>query len=555
MPVLRMPGDDTLGSTLGSMADAWGQAYDPMARARAAQMGQQIQLSQFDLQKQKTLDAYNQNAATVFDNANPLNQDPASKAATVAAIRAGTYNAEQAVNATVGLTKLRANQATADLLNPGTPDTAGMTPAQIADARAQVLSGASLPTYQSQVAGATTDIAKSAATLNAANAVTNATPSNMPDVSHALAGAQVFSSPAEAQKIAAGGNLAAGATATSPADLANQRINTTLFTGQGVAAGTPVNQPNLTAVQNQEIAARAIQEMVASGLRARGINEVSAGVIINSNPAPGQSPVTVVPIGASPPTTLGPNETYYPPRNLDPQAVQTAAAAEASGKEGGEQTAKLATDTVNEAQAAGFRANELASKVARLREIMPYLNNQGPLQQFAGDLANKIQQEWGITIGPGQSARNVWNTMVNQLLPELKDDYGFQRVAAPEIALAQGGMPMGSLDAGAILRIVNALDATAEMNKQVAGLGAQARKASPGMAGITPQAYDQFLQGRAAIDPMAILNGVRQKYPETPLEPTTKTAPAPNNSAPSIRVNPTSGAVERLGPDGKWSPL
>ena len=554
MPVLRMPGDDTLGSTLGSMADAWGQAYDPLARARAAQMGQQMQLSQFELGKSKAIDAMNQNAATVYLNANPLGEDSASLAATAAAIRSGTYNPEQWVNATTGLAKLNANRTAASALTPGSPDTAGMTPGQIASGQAQLLAGASLPTYQSQVAGATTDIAKSAATLNAANAVAGATPSNMPDVSHALAGAQVFTSPVEAQKIAAGGNLAAGATATSPADLANQRINTTLFTGQGVAAGTPVNQPNLTAVQNQEIAARAIQEMVASGLRARGINEVSAGVIINSNPAPGQSPVTVVPIGASPPTTLGPNETYYPPRNLDPQAVQTAAAAEASGKEGGEQSAKLATDTVNEAQAAGFRANELSAKVARLREVMPYLNNQNPLSQVAGSLAAKIQEEYGVTIGQGQSARNVYDTMVSQLLPELKDDYGFQRVAAPEIALAQRGMPMASLDAGSLTRIVNALDATAEMNRQVAGLGAQARKASPGMAGITPQAYDQFLQGRAAIDPMAILNGVRQKYPETPLGPTTKTAPTPSG-APTIRVNPTSGAVERLGPDGKWSPL
>jgi hypothetical protein len=554
MPVLRMPGDDTLGSTLGSMADAWGQAYDPMARARAMQMGQQMQLSQFELGQKKSIDAMNANAAQVYLNANPLGEDSASLAATAAAIRSGSYNPEQWVNATTGLAKLNANRTAAGALTPGSPDTAGMTPGQIASGQAQLLAGASLPTYQSQVAGATTDIAKSAATLNAANAVAGATPSNMPDVSHALAGAQVFSSPAEAQKIAAGGNLAAGATATSPADLANQRINTTLFTGQGVAAGTPVNQPNLTAVQNQEIAARAIQEMVASGLRARGINEVSAGVIINSNPAPGQSPVTVVPIGASPPTTLGPNETYYPPRNLDPQAVQTAAAAEASGKEGGEQSAKLATDTVNEAQAAGFRANELSAKVARLREVMPYLNNQNPLSQVAGSLAAKIQEEYGVTIGQGQSARNVYDTMVSQLLPELKDDYGFQRVAAPEIALAQRGMPMASLDAGSLTRIVNALDATAEMNRQVAGLGAQARRASPGMAGITPQAYDQFLQGRAAIDPMAILNGVRQKYPETPLGPTTKTAPTPSG-APTIRVNPTSGAVERLGPDGKWSPL
>jgi hypothetical protein len=553
MPVLRMPGDDTLGSTLGSMADAWGQAYDPMARARAMQMGQQMQLSQFELQKNKALWDMNQNAATVFRNANPLGQDDASKEATAAAIASGNYNPEQAVNATVGLTKLRANQATANLLTPGTPDTAGMTPAQIADAQAQVLSGASLPTYQSQVANATTDIAKSAATLRGSSAAANATPANMPDVSHALAAAAAFSSPAEAQKIAAGGNLATGATATSPADLANQRINTTLFTGQGVAAGTPVNQPNLTAVQNQEIAARAIQEMVASGLRARGINEVSAGVIINSNPAPGQSPVTVVPIGSQPPTTLGPNETYYPPRNVDPEAIQTAAAAEEAGKEGGEATAKNNNAVVNEAQAGGFRAQLLDAKVQRLREVLPYLNNNNPLQQFAGDLANRIQQEWGITIGPGQTARNVWDTMVSQLLPEMKDDYGFNRVAAPEIALAERGLPMGKLDNASLTRIVNALDAGAQFNKRVAQLAGQARSLG-GIGGVTPQAFSTYVQQRDALNPMDFLNQVRQAHPETPLGPGQNPAPTPNG-APTIRVNPTSGAVERLGPDGKWSPL
>ena len=154
--------------------------------------------------------------------------------------------------------------------------------------------------------------------------------------------------------------------------------------------------------------------------------------------------------------------------------MQGISAAQAAGKEGAEATAKNNNTVINEAQAGGWRAQQLDTKVQRLREVLPYLNNQNPLQQTAGALANRIQDEFGITIGPGQSARNVWETMVSQLLPELKDDYGFQRVAAPEIALAQRGLPMGNLDAAALTRIVNALDAGAQLNKRVAQIAGQA---------------------------------------------------------------------------------
>ena len=521
MPVLRMPGDDTLGSTLGSMADAWGQAYDPMARARAAVMGQQIQTGQFELQKNKAIDAANANASQVYLNANPLGEDSASLAATAAAIRSGTYNPEQWVNATTGLTKLRANQAAADALTPGGPDTAGMTPAQIADARAQVLSGASLPTYQSQVAGATTDIAKTAATLNAANAVGNQTPATLPAVANALAKSQAFTSPKEALITAAGGNVLSGASATTPADLATTRANSEIFSGQPMAVGTPVNQGDVANVRAQDTASRAIIEATGSAFRAKPANEESAGAVIN--PSNVANPVQIIQPGQAMPTPQA-GDVAIPPRLIDPATVQSVAAAEAGGKEGAEATAKNNNTVVNEAQAGGLRAQLLDAKVQRLREVMPYLNNQNPFQQFGGKLANDIQQEFGITIGPGQTARNVWNTMVNQLLPELKDDYGFQRVAAPEITLAQGGMPMGSLDNASLTRIVNALDANAQFNKRVAQLAGQARSLG-GLGGVTPQAFNSFVQQREALQPQDFLNQVRQAHPETPL--TGGNAPTP----------------------------
>jgi len=524
MPVLRMPGDDTLGSTLGSMADAWGQAYDPLARARAMQMGQQMQTSQFELGKNKAIDAMNANAAQVYLNANPLGEDPASLAATAAAIRSGTYNPEQWVNATTGLAKLNANRKAAGALTPGSPDTAGMTPGQIASGQAQLIAGNSLPTYQSQVAGATTDIAKTAATLNASNAAANATPANMVDLARSLAAAQAFTSPKEALITAAGGNVLAGANATSPADLATTRANSEIFTGQPMAVGTPVNQGDVANVRAQDTASRAIIEATGSAFRAKPANEESAGAVIN--PGNVSAPVQIIQPGQAMPTPQ-PGDVAVPPRMIDPATVQSVAAAEAGGKEGAEATAKNNNTVINEAQAGGWRAQQLDTKVQRLREILPYLNNQNPLQQFAGKLANDIQQEWGITIGPGQSARNVYETMVSQLLPELKDDYGFQRVAAPEIALAQRGLPMGSLDAASLTRIVNALDAAAQVNKRVAQIAGQARSLG-GVGGVTPQAYNNFITQRDALNPMDFLNQVRQKYPEAPLTGGNAPPPAPS---------------------------
>ena len=543
-----MPGDNTLGQYLGSMADAWGQAYDPLARARAAQMGMAMQTSQFELGQKKAIDAMNANAAQVYLNANPLGEDDASLAATAAAIRSGNYNPEQWVNATTGLAKLNANRATAATLQPGSPDTAGMTPGQIASAKATVLGGGSLPTFQSQVAGATSDIAKTAAALDASNAAANATPATMPELARKEAAAQTFTSPKEALITAAGGNVLSGANATSPNDLANLRANTTIFTGQNVAAGTPINQPDVANVRGADIATKTAVAGAEAMTRPRSATDISAGMVVDpNNPA---NPVTYLQPG-DPVPTLKPGQVYIPPREPNPDTVQALAAAQAAGKEGAEATAKNNNAVINEAQAGGWRAQQLDTKVQRLREILPYLNNQNPLQQVAGNLVNEIQQEYGVTIGPGQSARNVYNVMVNQLLPELKDDYGFQRVAAPEIALAQGGLPMGSLDAPALVRIVNALDASAQMNKHVARLAGQAR--SPGVGGVTPQAYNNFIAARDALNPMDFLNAVRQAHPEAPIaNSSTQSAPS---SQPTIRVNPTSGAVERLGPNGKWGPL
>ena len=530
MPVLRMENDGTLGQTLGGLADAWGQAYDPLARARAAQMGQSIQMGRFELGQKQAIDAMNANAAQVYLNANPLQEDQASLAATAAAIRSGSYNPEQWVNATTGLAKLNANRTAAAAVQPGTSETQGWSDADFASARAQILGGASLPTFRTQQAGANTDQARSAALIAAANAAGGATPATMPATAQALGRAAAFTSPDQALKLDAAGNIAELANATSPQDLANARANATIFSGQPIAAGTPLNQPDVANVRAADTAGKVTVAGAEAMARPRSATDISAGFVADPNNP--NAPVTYVQPG-EPTPNVPPGATLTPVRAPNLQTVQDIASAQAAGKEGAEATAKNNNTVINEAQAGGWRAQQLDTKVQRLREVLPYLNNQNPLQQTAGALANRIQDEFGITIGPGQSARNVWETMVSQLLPELKDDYGFQRVAAPEIALAQRGLPMGNLDAASLTRIVNALDAGAQLNKRVAQIAGQARSLG-GVGGVTPEAYNNFIAQREALNPMDFLNQVRQANPEAPLngssrqptQPTQPTAPA-----------------------------
>jgi hypothetical protein len=253
LPILRMPGDDTLGSTLGSMADAWGQAYDPLARARAPQMGVQMQTGQFELQKNRAIDVMNQNAATVYLNANPLNEDPASLAATAAAIRSGNYNPEQWVNATTGLAKLNASKAAANAIQPGTAEFSGYTDPDIASARAAALNGVTLPTFRTQQAGANTDQARSAALIAASKAAASATPANMGDVANAAAAGAAFTNPLDALRIAAGGNLYRTGNTADPNALGDARINTTIFAGQPPSLDTPITQANVPAVRGADI--------------------------------------------------------------------------------------------------------------------------------------------------------------------------------------------------------------------------------------------------------------------------------------------------------------
>src|SRR5580693_7302060 len=105
---------------------------------------------------------------------------------------------------------------------------------------------------------------------------------------------------------------------------------------------------------------------------------------------------------------------------------------------------------------------------------------------------------------------------------------------------------MSNLDGASLLRLINKLDAAAQINKRVAQLAGQARS-SGGVGGVTPQGYNSFIQQREALNPMDFLNQVRQAHPEAPLTggnaPTPTPTPTPNNSAPTIRVNPNSGAV------------
>ena len=138
MPILRMPQDDTLGSTLGNLGQALANNLNPMNQLRGQELLQQMQQQRFDLQRQQQIDAANANAATVYQNANPHGLSDADLAATVAGIRNGTYNPTQTMDAIKAAGGYAANSAAADQLDAAA---SRMDARPAPSARGDILSG------------------------------------------------------------------------------------------------------------------------------------------------------------------------------------------------------------------------------------------------------------------------------------------------------------------------------------------------------------------------------------------------------------------------------
>lgn len=581
MPVLRMPNDGTLGQYLGSMADAWGQAYDPMNRARALQMGQQMQLSQFELNQKKAIDAANANAASVYLQANPLNEDQASLAATAAAIRSGNYNPEQWVNATTGLAKLNANKATAGAIDPSSPEFQGWSPADIASAKAQALAGAPLATVRTQQAGATLDTAKTGAVLAAANAAntpatpaTATTPGTDP-ATDALIKAAILSGQTAPDILRARAmeGITTGPTGADQANLNNRSNLITVATGQPPSLQTPLVPAQAPAIVQRNTVADALKEAAirattpgrpgdvfrSFGQTANGGFQVGGYIII---PGPGEKAGDTVPVSAPAPASApAPDGSGTPAQAAQPPVATTDKSGNTIISPGiagqtklSEMQAEQFGNDLTQARDGGAAADKLVATLTLAKQLHDKLAANTPLDQAELQVLQKVAHETGIALNDKAAALQAVGNLVAQQMPDMREDLHIRNFAGPEIAAIKTMLADPALSSDVFNLIINTEMSNANIAQQRRDAALDAIRGAQ-----APSVY--YDKERQVLDPA---NNPMWKYfkenPDAlgggtkPYDPkNTMGSPSGAPSAPQTdyRINPQTGATEKL-VNGKW---
>lgn len=573
-----MPGDGTLGQYLGSMADAWGQAYDPMARARAGLMGQQLQTSQFDLQKARAIDAMNANAAQVYLNANPLNEDDASLAATAAAIRSGNYNPEQWVNATTGLAKLNANRAAAGALTADSPDAANMTPAQLASGQAQLIAGQPLPAYETSVANARLDAAKTNAVIAAANA------SNAPSVaatdttagSNPLADAVIRAGILSGQtapdilRAQAMEGITTSPTGTDQANLNNRSNLITVATGQPPSLQTPLVPGQAPAIVLRNTVADATKEAAIRattpgrpgdvyptfGQTPNGGFQVGGRIVI---PGPGETAGATVsaPPAAPDATTTQPTQPTTPLTTTDPSGNKIVNPAIAGQTKLAEIQADQYGKDLTEARDGGVAADKLVATLSLAKQMHDKLASNTPLDQAELQILQKFAQDTGVALNDKAAALQAVGNLVAQQMPDMREDLHIRNFAGPEIAAIKTMLADPALSSDVFNLIINTEMSNANIAQSRRDAALDAIR-----GGQAPSVY--YDKERQVLDPAnnpmwryfkdnpnALGGDVTPYNPKQPMG-----APGEPKAAPQTdyRINPQTGATEKL-VNGKYVPM
>jgi hypothetical protein len=569
MPVLRMPGDDTLGSTLGSMADAWGQAYDPMARARAMQMGQQMQLSRFELGQKQSIDAMNANAAQVYLNANPNNEDAASLAATAAAIRSGTYNAEQHANALIGLAKLNANKTAAGAIQPGSPEFSGYTDADIKSAQAQVLGGASLPTFRTQQAGATLDTAKTNQALTAANASTTpptpgtATTPGADPAADAIIKLGILSGQTAPDLLRAKAmeGITTGPMSTDPTNLNNRSNLITVATGQPPSLQTPLVPAQAPAIVQRNTVADAIKEAAI-----RATTPGRPGDVYRPF---GQTPAGGFQVGgkiivAGPGETVGdtvpqaPNATAAsdqpPVATTDAQGNTIISPSIAGQTKLSEMQAEQYGKDLTEARDGGESADKLIPILSLAQQLHSQLAATSPMDQAYNQILQKIATVTGVAVNDKAAALQAIGNLVARQMPDMREELHIRNFAGPEISAIKTMLadPALSDENFNLIMKTEMANANVAQNRRDAALDAIRFGQAP------KDYYDKEKQvfapesnpmwGFFKSNPDALSGGVKPYDPKQPFGPP-KPAPAPKAPVPTTGIDQT--GVYDIGPNGQ----
>ena len=78
------------------------------------------------------------------------------------------------------------------------------------------------------------------------------------------------------------------------------------------------------------------------------------------------------------------------------------------------------------------------------------MNNETPWDQFQNRMGNALYEQLGITGSSSQTAREVFNNYVSQLMGKWRSQMGIQRLALPEIQLGALSLPNPNMSLDAL---------------------------------------------------------------------------------------------------------
>jgi hypothetical protein len=526
LPILRMPADTSLGDTLGNLGAQLTQAFNPLNQIRAQDMLAQVQQRQWEIQQQQRIDAANQNAATVYRNANPYGEDPASLEVSANAIASGHGDLNKSIDGVKAIGGWRANQTAGDLYAAAHAN--DLPPDQLASDVAQIRSGTKTASeLASQRANAVLDTTKAVNTVGAVNKAT--TPfsreaaaigqpetANKLDTQNTLLTAPVISGSLEDPNVQA---------------QIDQRRTQQAIAGVTPPAGQPVSSGLAAPTAVADITQKNIVAQSAPGSPANVVRAVPA-----VDPLTGQ-PVTVAP-GATPPPGV-----FSQPA----QGPNTAAtAATASAETGAKNVAKARNEDVQADIDTGKTSQNMLRNLATLRQYSYLLPNDSVIDQATATAMNAAFGDLGVTLTAGQSATNAFKAIASQMIADSRKDMGIQRLAGPEIQALATMLPNPKWDPQALGAVLDSFEGKA---RRGADVGALARKTlgRSSDAGVSQQDHSKYADARDAI------LGASMPDPSKPPSQTPQTPPvqAPP-TLPALKFDPKSNGWLHLQPDGSY---
>ncbi len=466
MPFLRQEPDDTLAQTLSGLSSSLGNALNPMNQIRAQDVLAQVQQRQWEVAQQRRFDAANQNAAAVFRQANPFQQDPASLEATATQIGQGKYDPSQWVSAATGLTKFRAAQAVSDAIDSD-PEMAGWDDADKASAKAAALNGTSLMDLKKQHSDTGFTITKNNRMVAGSDAAASAAsqPGMTPEAGP-LAASQALTDPTAAEKLIASQRARSEAT-EMPADTSQFDPTVSTLTADQSAAGQTPTLPaqlqpqKITTDVGADVAKRTLGPGPADQPVRGGSFDPKTGVVTVAPAAPPNAPAT--------PPVPGPTGTV----TVGPAPADTASVAATEGqKTTAHEVAAGDIKTLDEAISESGAAQAMKSKLSQLKDLSDALDTSGM------GLTSRVLRtlaEYNIHPGDVGATYAAIQQIINSEIPDVRQKAGIQRLAGPAIKEEQLILGTANLPRSVLNNIIANEDATADLQISRATLAYRAR--------------------------------------------------------------------------------